>query len=121
MMRQFFSDSHDCWPHIMADIETNANLRALRERAFEIRDAPTAEATARWKQRNNSERRRNAPVHIHQSRQACSAHPPENGAPSEARGQAMTDFKEVDKLMLELVCAGLSDWETAAINLAKHI
>jgi prophage regulatory protein len=23
----------------------------------------------------------------------------------------MTDFKEVDKLMLELVCAGLSDWE----------
>jgi hypothetical protein len=32
----------------------------------------------------------------------------------------MTDFKEVDKLMLELVCAGLSDWETGAINLAKH-
>jgi hypothetical protein len=35
MMRQFLSDSHDCWPQIRADIETNANLRALRERAFE--------------------------------------------------------------------------------------
>jgi hypothetical protein len=44
IMRQFLSDSHDCWPQIRGDMETNANLRALHERAFEIRDAPTAEA-----------------------------------------------------------------------------
>jgi hypothetical protein len=76
MMRQFLDSHDDCWPQIRADIETNANLRALRERAFEIRDAP--------------------------------------------RGRSVTDLKEVDKLMLELVCTGLSDWETATIDLAKH-
>jgi hypothetical protein len=36
---------------------------------------------------------RNAPAHIHQSRQACWAHPPENGAASEARGRRITETK----------------------------
>jgi hypothetical protein len=66
IMRQFLSDSHDCWPQIRGDIETNANLRALHERAFEIRDAPTAEATARWKQRNSGEHRRDGEVRVRQ-------------------------------------------------------
>jgi hypothetical protein len=47
MMGKFLSDNCDCWPYIKA-IATSADLRAMYERALEIRNAPTAEATARW-------------------------------------------------------------------------
>ena len=47
MMGKFLADNYDRWPYNKA-ITSSAELRAMYERAIEIRIAPTAEATARW-------------------------------------------------------------------------
>jgi hypothetical protein len=53
MMGKFLFDNCDRWPYIKA-IGTSADLRAMYERALEIRNAPTAEATARWEREYDS-------------------------------------------------------------------
>jgi hypothetical protein len=66
MMRKFISDNCDQWPYVKA-IATSSDLRAMYERALEIRDAPTAEATARWDREYQSRQARDRAVHDLQS------------------------------------------------------
>jgi hypothetical protein len=53
MMGKCLSDNCERWPYIKA-IATSADLRAMYERALEIRNAPTAEARARWEREYDS-------------------------------------------------------------------
>jgi hypothetical protein len=53
MMHKFLSDHYDRWPYGTA-MPTTAELRAVWERAWDILNAPTAEATARWKREFDS-------------------------------------------------------------------
>jgi hypothetical protein len=55
MMGKFISDNCDRWPYNKA-IAASVDLRAMYERALEIRNAPTAEATARWEREYDSRR-----------------------------------------------------------------
>jgi hypothetical protein len=61
MMAKFISDNLHCGPDSKA-IATSADLRAMYERALEIRNAPTAEATARWQREYDSRRERDDAV-----------------------------------------------------------
>lgn len=56
MMGKFISDNCDRWPYNKA-IAASTDLRAMYERALEIRTATTAEATARWEREYDSQLR----------------------------------------------------------------
>ena len=58
MMGKFLADNCDRWQAMT----TRAELPAMYERALEIRDAPTAEATARWEREYDSRRGRDDAV-----------------------------------------------------------
>ena len=66
MMGKFLADNYDRWPYNKA-ITSSAELRAMYERAVEIRDAPTAEATARWEREYDSRDALDRAVHHLQS------------------------------------------------------
>src|SRR5262249_5792396 len=61
MMAKFIFDNLHCRPDSKA-IATSADRRAMYERALEIRNAPTGEATARWKREYRSRRERDDAV-----------------------------------------------------------
>jgi hypothetical protein len=61
MMGRFLNDNIDRWPAYKA-MTASAELRAMYERAIEIRIAPTAEATARWEREYDSRRGRDDAV-----------------------------------------------------------
>jgi hypothetical protein len=60
MMGRFLSDNRDRWPDDKAT--TSADLYAVYERALEIREAPTADASARWEREYDSREPRDQAV-----------------------------------------------------------
>jgi hypothetical protein len=61
MMGRFLRENCDHWPYSKA-IAESADRRAMYERAIEIQNAPTLEATARWEHQSGSHRERDQEV-----------------------------------------------------------
>jgi hypothetical protein len=64
MICDFIANNYDRWraEQTQIDIEINPDLSALVDRACEIRNAPTAEATSRWEHRDRAAEARDQEV-----------------------------------------------------------